>query len=139
MPALERRFQPVTVNEPSIEDSVQVLEGIKQYYESYHHVKISDEIVRRCVVMAERYITDRYLPDKAIDLMDEASSCCNMENKKLIEYSELSRKLEQLDQQETEMQQAENVDYEKLAELRSERLRLKDQAEAVEQEASLPR
>lgn len=133
--ALERRFQPVTVNEPSIEDSVQVLEGIKQYYESYHHVKISDEIVRRCVVMAERYITDRYLPDKAIDLMDEASSCCNMENKKLIEYSELSRKLEQLDQQETEMQQAENVDYEKLAELRSERLRLKDQAEAVEQEA----
>ena len=72
MPALERRFQPVTVNEPSIEDSVQVLEGIKQYYENYHHVKISDEIVRRCVVMAERYITDRYLPDKAIDLMDEA-------------------------------------------------------------------
>ena len=133
--ALERRFQPVTVNEPSIEDSVQVLEGIKQYYESYHHVKISDEIVRRCVVMAERYISDRYLPDKAIDLLDEASSCCNMENKKLIEYSELSRKLEQLDQQETEMQQAENVDYEKLAELRSERLRLKDQAEAVEQEA----
>ena len=133
--ALERRFQPVTVNEPSIEDSVQVLEGIKQYYESFHNVKISDEIVRRCVVMAERYITDRYLPDKAIDLMDEASSCCNMENKKLIEYSELSRKLEQLDQQETEMQQAENVDYEKLAELRSERLRLKDQAEAVEQEA----
>ena len=133
--ALERRFQPVTVNEPSIEDSVQVLEGIKQYYENYHHVKISDEIVRRCVVMAERYITDRYLPDKAIDLMDEAASCCNMENKKLIEYSELSRKLERLDQQETEMQQAENVDYEKLAELRSERLRLKDQAEAVEQEA----
>ena len=133
--ALERRFQPVTVNEPSIEDSVQVLEGIKQYYESFHNVKISDEIVRRCVVMAERYITDRYLPDKAIDLMDEASSCCNMENKKLIEYSELSRKLEQLDQQETEMQQAENVDYEKLAELRSERLRLKDQAEALEQEA----
>ena len=133
--ALERRFQPVTVNEPSIEDSVQVLEGIKQYYENYHHVRISDEIVRRCVVMAERYITDRYLPDKAIDLMDEAASCCNMENKKLIEYSELSRKLERLDQQETEMQQAENVDYEKLAELRSERLRLKDQAEAVEQEA----
>ena len=133
--ALERRFQPVTVNEPSIEDSVQVLEGIKQYYENYHHVKISDEIVRRCVVMAERYITDRFLPDKAIDLMDEAASCCNMENKKLIEYSELSRKLERLDQQETEMQQAENVDYEKLAELRSERLRLKDQAEAVEQEA----
>ena len=133
--ALERRFQPVTVNEPSIEDSVQVLEGIKQYYENYHHVKISDEIVRRCVVMAERYITDRFLPDKAIDLMDEAASCCNMENKELIEYSELSRKLERLDQQETEMQQAENVDYEKLAELRSERLRLKDQAEAVEQEA----
>ena len=73
--ALERRFQPVTVNEPSIEDAVQVLQGIKRYYEDYHHVRISDDIVRRCVVMSERYITDRYLPDKAIDLMDEAASC----------------------------------------------------------------
>ena len=62
--ALERRFQPVTVNEPSIEDAVQVLQGIKRYYEDYHHVRISDDIVRRCVVMSERYITDRYLPDK---------------------------------------------------------------------------
>ena len=133
--ALERRFQPVTVNEPSIEDSVQVLEGIKKYYEDFHHVTISDSIVRRCVVMAERYITDRYLPDKAIDLMDEAASCCNIDNKKLLEYSALSRKLTEMDRQESEMQQAATVDYEKLAELRSERLRLKEQAEALEQEA----
>ncbi len=133
--ALERRFQPVTVEEPSIEDSVQVLLGIKKYYEDFHHVAISDEMVRRCVVMAERYITDRYLPDKAIDLLDEAASCCNIDNQKLTEYSILTRKLAEMDRQEGEMQQAETVDYEKLAELRSERLRLKEQAEALEQDA----
>ncbi len=133
--ALERRFQPVTVEEPSIEDSVQVLLGIKKYYEDFHHVAISDEMVRRCVVMAERYITDRYLPDKAIDLLDEAASCCDIDNQKLTEYSILTRKLAEMDRQEGEMQQAETVDYEKLAELRSERLRLKEQAEALEQDA----
>ena len=133
--ALERRFQPVTVNEPSIEDAVQVLQGIKRYYEDYHHVRISDDIVRRCVVMSERYITDRYLPDKAIDLMDEAASCCNMENKKLIEYSELSRRIEEERAKETEMQQSANADYEKLAGQRSEILRLEEKAKEIEPEA----
>ena len=134
-PALERRFHPVTVNEPSIEDAVQVLQGIKRYYEDYHHVRISDDIVRRCVVMSERYITDRYLPDKAIDLMDEAASCCNMENKKLIEYSELSRRIEEERAKETEMQQSANADYEKLAGQRSEILRLEEKAKEIEPEA----
>ena len=133
--ALERRFQPVTVNEPSIEDAVQVLQGIKRYYEDYHHVRISDDIVRRCVVMSERYITDRYLPDKAIDLMDEAASCCNMENKKLIEYSELSRRIEEERAKETEMQQSANADYEKLAGQRSEILRLEEKVKEIEPEA----
>ena len=133
--ALERRFQPVQVGEPSREASLEILKGLREKYEKHHSLQITDEALEAAVDLSARYINDRFLPDKAIDLMDEASSCCNMENKKLIEYSELSRKLEQLDQQETEMQQAENVDYEKLAELRSERLRLKDQAEAVEQEA----
>ena len=74
--ALERRFQPVTVAEPSIEDAVEILQGIKGYYESYHRVKVSDQIVRRMVVLSERYINDRYLPDKAIDLLDEACARC---------------------------------------------------------------
>ena len=70
-----RRFQPVMVDEPSIEESVKIIEGIKHYYEDFHHVKISDEIARKAVVLSERYITDRYLPDKAIDLIDEAAAC----------------------------------------------------------------
>ena len=81
--ALERRFQPVTVDEPSIEDSVEILKGIAPYYESFHHVSISPDICRQAVTMSERYITDRYLPDKAIDLIDEASSDVNLHNKEL--------------------------------------------------------
>ena len=86
--ALERRFQPGTVAEPSVEDAVQILLGIKGYYESYHRVKVSEKICRRMVVLAERYINDRYLPDKAIDLLDEACACAALRNKKLEEYDE---------------------------------------------------
>ena len=86
--ALERRFQPVTVAEPSVEDAVQILLGIKGYYESYHRVKVSEKICRRMVVLAERYINDRYLPDKAIDLLDEVCACAALRNKKLEEYDE---------------------------------------------------
>ena len=124
--ALERRFQPVTVNEPSIEDSVQVLEGIKQYYESYHHVKISDEIVRRCVVMAERYITDRYLPDKAIDLMDEAAAKLRMERDSLPEeLDEIERRLKQLEIEREAIKREKDED--KLAQLNKEIAELKEQ------------
>ena len=80
--ALERRFQPVTVGEPSIEDAVQILLGIKSYYEAYHRVTVSEKIARRMVVLAERYINDRYLPDKAIDLLDESCACAALRNKK---------------------------------------------------------
>ena len=78
--ALERRFQPVTVSEPSIQDTVDVLIGIKPYYENYHRVKISNELVKKAVVLSERYITDRFLPDKAIDLLDESCACAALRN-----------------------------------------------------------
>ena len=91
--ALERRFQPVIVEEPSIEDSVEILKGIAPYYESFHHVTISPDICRQAVVMSERYITDRYLPDKAIDLIDEASSDVNLHNKELARLAEINKEL----------------------------------------------
>ena len=93
--ALERRFQPVTVAEPSIEDAVQVLLGIKSYYENFHRVTVSEHIARRMVVLSERYINDRYLPDKAIDLLDEACACAALRNKKLMEYDAQERSLSQ--------------------------------------------
>ena len=91
--ALERRFQPVIVEEPSIDDSVEILKGIAPYYESFHHVAISPDICRQAVVMSERYITDRYLPDKAIDLIDEASSDVNLHNKDLARLAEIDKEL----------------------------------------------
>ncbi|MBD5085388.1 MAG: ATP-dependent Clp protease ATP-binding subunit [Clostridiales bacterium] len=91
--ALERRFQPVIVEEPSIDDSVEILKGIAPYYESFHHVTISPDICRQAVVMSERYITDRYLPDKAIDLIDEASSDVNLHNKELARLAEIDKEL----------------------------------------------
>ncbi|MDE6589748.1 MAG: AAA family ATPase, partial [Oscillospiraceae bacterium] len=91
--ALERRFQPVIVEEPSIEDSVEILKGIAPYYESFHHVAISPDICRQAVTMSERYITDRYLPDKAIDLIDEASSDVNLHNKDLARMAEIDKEL----------------------------------------------
>ena len=91
--ALERRFQPVIVEEPSIDDSVEILKGIAPYYESFHHVAISPDICRQAVVMSERYITDRYLPDKAIDLIDEASSDVNLHNRDLARLAEIDKEL----------------------------------------------
>ena len=91
--ALERRFQPVMVEEPSIEDSIQILKGIAPYYEQYHHVKISPEMCRLAVTMSERYITDRFLPDKAIDLIDEASSDVNLHNKALTRTMQIDKEL----------------------------------------------
>ena len=91
--ALERRFQPVIVNEPSIEDSVEIIKGIAPYYESFHHVKITPDIARLAVLMSERYITDRFLPDKAIDLIDEACSDANLRNKALARIQEVEKEL----------------------------------------------
>ena len=90
--ALERRFQTVMVDEPSVEETIEILKGIKGYYESYHRVKITDDIIRTATVLAERYIQDRYLPDKAIDVIDEAASRVNMNNTELIQLDEMRGK-----------------------------------------------
>ena len=116
--ALERRFQPVTVAEPSVDDAVQILLGIKGYYESYHRVKVSEKICRRMVVLAERYINDRYLPDKAIDLLDEACACAALRNKKLEEYDETELALTKEKNREQELSSPiddSQIDYEELA------------------------
>ena len=115
--ALERRFQPVTVGEPSIDEAVEVILGIKKYYENYHRVTVSEEIARRIVVLSERYISDRYLPDKAIDLLDEACACAALRNKRLEEYDamELSLNKERVREQDLSDPGSAMVDYEELA------------------------
>ena len=127
-PALERRFQPVTVNEPSMEDTLKILKGIAHYYESFHGVKIPDGILRQAVVLSERYITDRFLPDKAIDLIDEACSDMNLHDKNINRRMELRRELDDY-AKERELLEAEteNPDFERLAELKS--LELQAQSE----------
>ena len=124
--ALERRFQPVLVDEPSIEESVEILNGIKDYYEDYHKVKISNEIVEQAVKMSERYITDRFLPDKAIDVNDEAGSRVNLKNKELYKLTLINERLGIIDTELEEENNSgkENPDYEKIANLRSEKMRL---------------
>ncbi len=130
--ALERRFQPVTVAEPSIEDATQVIMGIKSYYETYHRVRVSDALARRIVVLAERYVTDRYLPDKAIDLLDESCACAALRNTDLAEYDRLNEELGKRREEEENMTAAgEDVDYEKLAELRYEIATLDDKAQQL--------
>ncbi len=123
--ALERRFQPVTVNEPTVADTIKVLSGIKEYYERYHHVNIPADIVKSAVVLSERYINDRFLPDKAIDLLDEACSHAALRNKELAEYDMLTKKIAMLHHEESEMEEttSETVDYEKLAKIKAELIR----------------
>ena len=116
--ALERRFQPVTVAEPSIEDTVKLLEGIKDYYEEHHKVKVSPEITRMCAVLSERYINDRFLPDKAIDLLDESCACASLSNPYITENEKLKAKLAQLRVDEDKTTSASEVDYEKLADIK---------------------
>jgi len=123
--ALERRFQPVTVAEPSIADSVRILCGIKHYYEEYHGVTISEDTCRLAVTLSERYITDRFLPDKAIDLIDEACSDVNLKNKTLARIEQLRKDIADLDKErELLMADTENEHYERLAQIRAEHLRL---------------
>ena len=121
--ALERRFQPVTVVEPSINDTVDVLKGIKSYYEVYHRINISDNLVRKMVILSERYITDRFLPDKAIDLLDESAAYASLRNVAMEKYDAVAENLNKLKAQETKITSAadpDSIDYEKLAEVRSE-------------------
>lgn len=119
--ALERRFQPVTANEPSIEDTIELLKGIKEYYEEYHKLYVSDDILKSCAVLSERYITDRYLPDKAIDLLDEAAACASINSKELTEYEQLKKKNKALETEENNLSaETENKDYQHIAEIKTE-------------------
>ncbi len=118
--ALERRFQPVTVAEPSINATIDVLLGVKNYYEEYHKVTVSDSIVKRAVVVSERYITDRYLPDKAIDLLDEACVSAALRNKNADKYYTLKAERDALAQKESELSSAEEIDYAELSKIRTE-------------------
>ena len=118
--ALERRFQPVTVNEPTVEETITLLGGIKHYYEEHHKVHVSEEIAKLCAVLSERYINDRFLPDKAIDLLDESCACASLENECITEYEKTKAELERLKSEESELaEETENIDYERRAELKT--------------------
>ena len=131
--ALERRFQPVTVAEPTLEQAIQILQGISKTYAEYHSVSISPEIARQCVVLSERYITDRFLPDKAIDLLDEACSDVNLRSKELSRLAELRK---ERDDYELELrmlnEDAENQNFERLATIRSRLCQIAAQIEELE-------
>ena len=118
--ALERRFQSVKVEEPSITQTIDILKGVKDYYEAHHRVSISDSLIRSLTLLSERYITDRFLPDKAIDLMDEACTYSALHNKELVEYDKISSEIDKLKKEEEKLSSDEQTDYEKLAEIRCE-------------------
>lgn len=124
--ALERRFQPVIVDEPTIEETIEMLKGIKKYYEDYHKINISDEVVKDAVILSERYIRDRFLPDKAIDVIDEASSKVNLNSKQVVHLAIINERLESV---RNKMEKAsENEDYENLANYKMEEIKLNDKA-----------
>ena len=136
--ALERRFQPVKIEEPSIEDSYQMLLGIKGYYENYHKVQISDTLVYKAVTMSERYVTDRYLPDKAIDLLDEACTSANLRNPAISEYQLLSEKKDFLNERIDTLsnpEDEEEPDYELISKLKSELIQLENKLPELEEKA----
>ena len=134
--ALERRFQPVTVEEPSVDDAAEMLRGIKGSYEGFHGVKISDALIRRAVTLSERYINDRFLPDKAIDLLDEACTAASLRNRTADQYAELNRRAEELRKEEEEEMAKEAIDYEKLAVTRAELLQTEQQADSIREAAT---
>ncbi len=135
--ALERRFQPVIVEEPSIEDTVAILRGIAPYYESFHHVTISDALCRQAVLLSERYITDRYLPDKAIDLIDEACSTVNLQNTTLARKADVEKELADLaKEREVLTDNTEDAAYQRLAVIRSTELRLQEELDRLNAEAA---
>ncbi len=136
--ALERRFQPVKIEEPSIEDSYRMLLGIKGYYENYHKVQISDTLVYKAVTMSERYVTDRYLPDKAIDLLDEACTSANLRNPAISEYQILSEKKDFLNERIEALsnpEDEEEPDYELISKLKSELIQLEGKLPELEEKA----
>ena len=130
--ALERRFQQVLVEEPSTEDSIGILEGIKKYYEEYHKVKISSDVIRQAVIMSEKYIHDRFLPDKAIDILDEACSRINLENKELFKLEMLKQELAQVQAEKEEVIAADSTeDYQKAADLKTRECQLTEEIDKI--------
>ena len=131
--ALERRFQPVLVEEPSIEDSIGILKGIKKYYEDFHKVLISDDVIEKTVKMSEKYIHDRFLPDKAIDLIDEACSKINLGNKDLYELEIIKNELKKLAEEKEEAVSSDSIeDYQKAADLKTKECNLTDRMNEIE-------
>lgn len=131
--ALERRFQPVTVSEPTVEDTITVLKGIKQYYENFHRVKISDDMLRECAVLSERYINDRFLPDKAIDLLDEACACTSIRTPQIEEFDALNEELKKHEKLVEDYEQKSDPDYEIIAKEKGEILRIQNRLKEVEE------
>ena len=130
--ALERRFQPIIVEEPSISDSIDILEGIKKYYEDFHKVKISNDVIKQAVAMSEKYIHDRFLPDKAIDILDEACSRINLNNKALYNLEVLKNELKQVQEEKEEAAQADSTeDYQKAAELKAKECALTEKINKI--------
>ena len=136
--ALERRFQQVLVEEPNIDDSIGILEGIKKYYEEYHKVKISSDVIKQAVIMSEKYIHDRFLPDKAIDILDEACSRINLENKELYKLEMLKRELEEVQAEKEEVVAADSTeDYQKAADLKTRECQLIEQIDTLNSKMKL--
>ena len=131
--ALERRFQPVTVSEPTVEETITVLKGIKQYYENFHRVKISDDMLRECAVLSERYINDRFLPDKAIDLLDEACACTSIRTPEVEEFDALNEELKKHEKLVEDYEQKSDPDYEIIAKGKGEILRIQNRLKEVEE------
>ena len=136
--ALERRFQPIKVEEPSIDDAYRMLLGIKNYYEDYHKVKINDSLVYKAVTMSERFVTDRYLPDKAIDLLDESCTCANLRNPAISRYQMLLEKknnlMDNIDKL-SEPEEGEQIDYELISKLKSQLINIDNEIPEVEEKA----
>jgi len=131
--ALERRFQPVIVDEPSVEEAIEILKGIKDYYENYHKVKIPDEVIEAAVVLSERYITDRYLPDKAVDVIDEAGSRANLKNVALVELEALKQELKKVQEEKENAVSADSIeDYQKAADLKVRECKLLQKIKEIE-------
>ncbi len=136
--ALERRFQPVVVSEPSISDTIDILVGIKKYYEDFHKVRISNDVIAKTVVMSEKYIHDRFLPDKAIDILDEACSRINLNNKELYELEVLKNELAKIQEEKEKAAQADSTeDYQKAAELKTKECALNDRINELNQKLVL--
>lgn len=135
--ALERRFQPIKINEPSLDDAYKMLLGIKGYYESYHRVQISDTLVYKAVTMSERFVTDRYLPDKAIDLLDEACTSANLRNPAISEYQMLSAKKENIEENIAKLSEPDDgeIDYEMITKLKSQLIQLDEKLPELQEKA----